>query len=158
MVVISQGGYCCKFSLELEEEEEEPDPHRQRKYELKQSTYNHRNAKRVGSRSPGRQRQRISLMLGGADEPDSLAKSITPAAFGHSHTLNAAALNNIVNSTIQELQESNQSGEHNPDNQNQQATKPALANFKQPILRLKDKIPDFFSDKKAESNLRIAKR
>jgi len=46
-------------------------------------------------------------MLGGADEPNSLGKSITPAAFGHSHTLNAAALNNIVNSTIQELQESN---------------------------------------------------
>ena len=34
----------------------------------------------------------------------------------------------------------------------------ALSGFKQPVLRLKFKINDFYSDKKAESRQRIKKR
>ena len=105
LVVISCSGYCCKFSIELEDETPVTD--------LRTVRYN--NKHRIGSRSPVR--ARLSLNTGqSADEPDSLAKSITPGVM-HSQTLNQTAINNIVNSSLNELANSKtnaQSGARNP--------------------------------------------
>ena len=78
----------------------------------------------------------------------------------HSQTIDQSTINNLVASSLSDLKFEGQSGALNSLSQTQQSTKQpgALTGFKQPILRLKFKINEFFSDKKAESNQRIKKR